>query len=106
MKLISRRKQKNKGKQQITRNRDICGGKACIKGTRIRVIDIVERYLFLRENPEDIATAYDISVSWVFAALWYYYENLAEMRDEMNKDKELITRLRGKIEQRQAAYAT
>ena len=60
---------------EIVLDRKICGGKACLKGTRIRVIDIVERYKLLKEKPEEIATAFDIPIDSVFTALSYYYKH-------------------------------
>ena len=82
---------------EITRNKEICGGKACIKGTRIRVIDIVERYKILNEKPEEIANNFGISISAVFAALWYYYEHPQEMQEEIEKNKESIRKLRQEL---------
>ncbi len=88
---------------EITRDRKICGGKACIKGTRIRVIDIIERYKLLKEKPEEIATAFDIPIDSVFTALSYYYKHTAEMKKEIDDDKELVKKLKG--EMKSVAYA-
>ena len=89
---------------EIVHNVDICGGKACLKGTRIRVIDIVERYRFLHEQPEEVAAAFDLPVEAVFAALSYYYAHMPEIREEIEKDKELVQKLR--TEMQPTAYAT
>ena len=88
---------------KIIRDRKICGGKACIKGTRIRVIDIVERYKLLKEKPEEIASAFDTSIDSVFTALSYYYRHTAEMKKEIDDDKELVKKLKG--EMKSVAYA-
>ncbi len=63
----------------ISSNKDTCGGKACIEGTRIRVIDVVERYKILRERPEDIASLFNIPIEAVFAALSYFNHNSGKM---------------------------
>lgn len=89
---------------EIVRDSEICGGKACIKGTRIRVIDIVERYKFAREQPEEIAAAFDLPVETVFAALSYYYAHMPEIREELERDKELVRKLRAEMQP--VAYAT
>ena len=88
---------------EIIRDRKICGGKACLRGTRIRVIDIVERYKILKEKPEEIASAFDIPIDSVFTALSYYYKHTAEMKKEIDGDKELVKKLKG--EMKSIAYA-
>ena len=88
---------------KIIRDRKICGGKACIKGTRIRVIDIVERYKLLKEKPGVIASAFDTPIDSVFTALSYYYRHTAEMKKEIDDDKELVKKLKG--EMKSVAYA-
>ena len=89
---------------EIVKNKDVCGGKACIKGTRIRVIDIVERYKFLGEKPEEIADVFNLSIEAVFTSLSYYYAHLPELQEEIEYDKELAKKLRS--EMRPLAYAT
>ena len=89
---------------EIIRDRKICGGKACLRGTRIRVIDIVERYKILKEKPEEIASAFDIPIDSVFTALSYYYKHTAEMKKEIDGDKELVKKLKG--EMKSLTYAT
>ncbi len=89
---------------EVIRDKKICGGKACLKGTRIRVIDIIERYKILKENPEEIAAAFDIPIDSVFAALSYYYKHPAEIKKEIDGDKEFVKKLKG--EMKSVAYAT
>lgn len=58
---------------RITIDPDQCGGRPCIRGMRIRVIDILE-LLAAGETPESILSEYpyleadDISASLVYAA--------------------------------------
>lgn len=89
---------------EIVQDKEICGGKACIKGTRIRVIDIVQRYKLLKEKPEEIAAAFDIPIEKVFLALLYYYQHPSEMKQEMQQEKAFVERV--KTELKSAAYAT
>lgn len=89
---------------EIVHNEDICGGKACIKGTRIRVIDVVERYSFLQEKPEEIAAAFDLPIEAVFTTLSYYYAHMPQIRKEIEADKELLRKLRAEMQP--IAYAS
>tara|TARA_Y100000310_G_scaffold329780_1_gene400259 strand:+ start:4238 stop:4510 length:273 start_codon:yes stop_codon:yes gene_type:complete len=86
---------------EIVKHQDICGGKSCIKGTRIRVIDIVERYKIIKELPEDIASVFDIPLDAVFSAISYYYQHPKEIRYEIEQDKELVKKMRSEM----VAYA-
>ncbi len=89
---------------KITKKPGICGGKACIDGTRIRVIDAVERYKLLKEKPEEIAAAFGIPVQAIFAALSYYYQHPKEIREEIASEKELIRKMRATFKTK--LYAT
>ena len=82
---------------QIVRNPRICGGKACIEGTRIRVIDVIERYKILNESPEDIAEGFAIDIDAVFAAISYYYKHVSEIKNEIDQDKEFVKRMRKEL---------
>src|SRR3989338_11559874 len=82
---------------KITHNPKICGGKACIEGTRIRVIDIIERYKILNESPEEIAEGFAIDIDAVFAAISYYYKHTAEIKNEIDKDKAFVEKMRKEL---------
>lgn len=88
---------------QITRNPRICGGKACIEGTRIRVIDVIEHYKILKESPEDIALGFGISIPAVLTAISYYYEHAAEINREIDEDKAFVEKMRKEMH---AVHAT
>jgi len=79
---------------KITHNPKVCGGKACIEGTRIRVIDVIERYKILRESPEDIAEGFAIDIDAVFAAISYYYKNATEIGESIDKDRAFVERMK------------
>jgi len=61
------------------------GGRPCIVGTSLRVIDVVMAMLFHNQTPNDIAEAYDISLAQVHAALAYYYENKVELDTDIRE---------------------
>ena len=68
---------------QITKDPRVCGGKACIDNTRIRVIDIVQ---LQREDhrPEDMCEAFAVplTLAQIHLALAY----AAEHADEIEAD--------------------
>ena len=70
----------------IYRNPKVRGGRPCIVGTGLRVIDIVMAMQFGNRTPEQMAGDYEISLAQVHAALAYYYENKAEIDDDIRED--------------------
>ena len=76
-------------KEHITKTPGVCGGKACIAGTRIRVMDIVVCIEVNKYHPEHIiAEVYpDITVADVFAALAYYHDHRDEMEALFEADR-------------------
>jgi len=71
----------------VTKTPGVCGGKACIDGTRIRVNNVV----FLHKDgayDEKILEAYpDLTPAQIHAALAYYYDNREEIDAELAADK-------------------
>ena len=70
----------------IYRDPEIRGGRPCVVGTGLRVIDIVMAMQFGDRTPDQLASDYDISLAQVHAALAYYYENKAEIDDDIRED--------------------
>ena len=66
----------------IYRNPKIRGGRPCIVGTSLRVIDVAMAMTFAERRPDQLAEDYDLSMSQVHAALAYYYCN----KDEIDAD--------------------
>lgn len=76
-------------KEHITKTPGVCGGRACVAGTRIRVMDIVHLSETVGLIPAQILEMYPhITVSDVYAALAYYHDN----RDEIAHDFEVHRR--------------
>ncbi|MBI2649866.1 DUF433 domain-containing protein [Candidatus Woesearchaeota archaeon] len=73
---------------------EIMSGSARIAGTRIRVRDIVEKYVVLSYSPEDISEAFNLPLAAVYDALSYYYEHSGEVQEEIRKDKEFVEKFR------------
>jgi uncharacterized protein (DUF433 family) len=71
--------------EHITKTPGVCGGKACIAGHRIRVLDIVVWHNHWGRSPDEIVDTYPgITLSDVYGALAYYHDH----RDEIEVDFE------------------
>ena len=80
-------------KQHISKTPGVCGGRACITGHRIRVMDIVlwaemRGYSADRIVEEVFPT---ITKSDVYAALAYYFDNPEDIDKDFRNDKEWAT---------------
>ncbi len=78
----------------IEKTPGICGGKACLKGHRIRVQDIAGMSEVQGKNPDEIADTYGIPLAKVHVALAYYFENLEEIREEVRQGERIVERLK------------
>ncbi|MEI6328361.1 MAG: DUF433 domain-containing protein [Pseudanabaena sp. ELA645] len=54
---------------------DIRGGKPRIAGRRITVADVAIAYLRLGQSLEEVAAEYELTLSEVYAAMSFYYDN-------------------------------
>lgn len=75
----------------ISRNPKVCGGFACIAGTRIRVLDIVclEREGYAPEQMLDVFAA-RLSLPQVQAALTYYRAHREEIEAEFAEEDRIV----------------
>ena len=75
--------------QHITKTPNVCGGKACIAGHRIRVMDIVGWHEKRGYSPDEIIAMFPgIALADVHAALAYYFDNREEIEAEFHQDEE------------------
>ena len=68
----------------VTKDPKVCGGKACIDNTRIRVMDVV--LLHGRDmKPEDMLEYFSATLrpAQVHAALAYYYDHPEEIESDI-----------------------
>jgi uncharacterized protein (DUF433 family) len=69
--------------QHITKTPGVCGGRACIAGHRIRVMDVVAWHEKRGYCPDEIVDLFPgITLADVYAALAYYFDNCQEINDE------------------------
>src|SRR4051812_44237365 len=67
-------------KEHITKTPGVCGGKACIAGHRIRVMDVVVMHEKWGKSPDEIVDSFPgVTLADVHAALAYYHDH----RDEI-----------------------
>lgn len=88
--------------QHIAKVQGVCGGKACIKGHRIRVMDIVAWHEMRGFSADEIVAMFPgITLSDVHAALAYYFDHRPEIDDDFQHDKqstkELLSRHPSKL---------
>ena len=79
----------------ISKDPEVCGGKACIDGTRIRVMDIVGLHQH-GYTPEQMLSVYSVplTLAQVYAALTYYYDHPGEIEDSFTEDEEVEAKLK------------
>ncbi len=79
----------------ISKDPEVCGGKACIDGTRIRVMDIVGLHQH-GYAPEKMLNVYSIplTLAQVYAALTYYYDHPEEIEASFKEDQEVVAKLK------------
>ena len=80
--------------EHIVKTPGLCGGRACITGHRIRVMDIAVLHEKRGLSPEEIVHQYPgIALADVHAALTYFLDHREEIEDEFRQDEEAVSRL-------------
>ncbi len=75
----------------------ICGGKPRIAGHRIKVQDIAIWHERMGMSPDEIVSNYpSITLADVYAALAYYHDHLAEIRQQIKEDEQYAQELQAK----------
>jgi len=77
----------------ITKDRAVCRGKACIEGTRIRVLDIVAATEHLGMSPDEICDQYPgLTLAQIHSALAYFFDHREEIQAEMESERQEVSR--------------
>lgn len=80
--------------QHIETHPGVCGGKPCVKGTRIRVWDVHAWHDLRGRSPEEIVAAFpQLSLADVHAALTYYLDHRDAIDQEMKETQAFVARL-------------
>ena len=81
-------------RQHVTVTPDVCGGKACVAGTRVRVWDIAARTQ-AGQSPDEILFHFPhLTLSDVHAALAYYYDNRQAIDEQAAEDNRFADQFR------------
>jgi uncharacterized protein (DUF433 family) len=84
---------------EIVSDPKIRGGRPVIKGTGIKVSDIVAWHLYGDKlSLEKIAQDFRLSLGQVYASITYYYLHQAEIDEEMRQSAEEARRLLAELE--------
>ncbi len=86
---------------EILSDPQVRGGRPVIKGTGIKVTDIMFTHTTGDKlSAEEIAAHFKLDVGQVHAALAYYYLHKAELDEEIRRDEETAANLIAELEQR------
>ncbi len=78
----------------IIKTPGVCGGRACINGHRIRVMDIVVWHEMRNYSAEEIVEMFPrITLADVYAALAYYFDNREEIENDFATNEALAEEL-------------
>lgn len=73
----------------ITKTPGVCGGRACIAGHRIRVMDIVVWHEMRGYCPDEIVGMFPgLTLADVYSALAYYFDNRDEIEADLRASRE------------------
>ena len=79
----------------IEKKLGVCGGKACVASTRIRVQDVYVWHELRGRSPDEIVSEFpQLTLADIHAALAYYWDNLREIRDEMEQAEALLRQVK------------
>lgn len=74
---------------------NVCGGRPCVAGTRIRVRDIYVWHELSGQTADEIVSRFpQLTMSDVYAALAYYWDHRDELQQEMQAESDRVNRLR------------
>ena len=81
-------------REHVSKNPDVCGGKPCVAGTRIRVWDIHFWHDLRGASPQEIVAAFpSLTLADVYAALTYYLDHREEIEAEMDRAKQFVEQM-------------
>lgn len=84
--------------QHITKTPGVCGGRACIAGHRIRVMDIVVWHERRGYTPDEIVDMFPgITLADVHAAMAYYFDHREEIEADLRQEAETAESVRARF---------
>jgi len=84
----------NVSTQHITKTPGVCGGRACVAGHRVRVMDIVAWHEMRSMSADQVVDLFPgITLADVYAALAYYFDHRQEIEDDFRNDDQWAERV-------------
>jgi uncharacterized protein (DUF433 family) len=81
-------------RQHITKAPGVCGGRACIAGHRIRVMDIVVLHEMRGLSRDELVQTFPgLTPADIHAALAYFFEHVSEIQEEYRGDQATLKML-------------
>ena len=75
--------------ERITKTPGACGGRTCIAGHRVRVMDIVIWREVMGRSADEIVSQFPtLTLGDVHAALAYYYDHTGEIQAEIQQERQ------------------
>ena len=78
----------------ISSDPNVCGGKPCIAGRRMRVMDVAIWHEKFGWSPDTIASKFDLTLPEIHAALAYYFENREAIEADIKSDAAFVSELK------------
>lgn len=83
--------------EHIASKPDICGGKPCIAGTRIRVQDVYVWHDLQGLGADEIVSHFpQLTMADVYAALSYYWDHRNEIQQQMREETDYVEQMKQK----------
>ncbi len=74
--------------ERISKTPGVCGGRTCIAGHRVRVLDIVIWHEHQGLSPDEIVSHIpSLTLADVHAALAYYFDHREEIQEEIRAER-------------------
>ncbi len=81
--------------EHIVSRPEVCGGKACIAGTRIRVQDIYVWHELQGTSADEIVSRFEhITMADVYAALAYPWDHRAEIQRDVQEEMAFVEQMK------------
>jgi uncharacterized protein (DUF433 family) len=76
---------------------NVCGGRPCIAGTRIRVQDVYVWHELQGQSADEIVSRFpQLTMADVYAALSHYWDHRDEMQRQMHEETDFVEQMKQK----------
>jgi uncharacterized protein (DUF433 family) len=83
--------------ERIVSKPNVCGGKPCVAGTRIRVQDVYVWHELQGLSADEIVSTFQhLTMADVYAALSYYWDNRDEIQRQMQEETDFVEQMKHK----------